>query len=268
MKLLKSYNFWIRLVSVVVLLLRVIGAELGFTIDTNLIIDVATIVASVLVVLGVIQVPTEKVDNSKDDENDNGGEFMKSFEKIRQDIITAKEKLSQNFENNEVLKEVTKLLDGILWSSGPDSEIQEFDVPPASSEEVVIETDIKNMSDNNSDEQGVGQENRSVTSQEEIAEANGTMDASIYIDKDVVLNEEGSSLGGVDISQVMMEPEACELVEQEPHEDVEIGDGGSTLQPEVVLSESKENLLKEALRDKIRSVLETEMDEIIAQIFQ
>ena len=94
MKLIKSYNFWIRLVAVVVLLLRVVGAEFGLDIDSGLIIDIATAVASVLVVLGVIQVPVTGGTANSEDGNINGGMNMESFNKIREDILSAKEKLS------------------------------------------------------------------------------------------------------------------------------------------------------------------------------
>ena len=115
--MLKSYNFWIRLVAVLVLLLRIIGSEFGLSIDSGLIIDLATAVASVLVVLGVIQVPVDNAITTTDGVNKNGGENMNFYEKIKEDIILAKDKLITNFENNPSALEIIGLLDNILGTS-------------------------------------------------------------------------------------------------------------------------------------------------------
>lgn len=116
--MLKSYNFWIRLVAVVVLLLRVVGTEFGFSIDAGLIIDIATAVASVLVVLGVIQVPADTGKTTIETEtNIKGGEEMNSYEQIKNDITLAKDKLLKAYENSETLQEIMKLLDKILGTN-------------------------------------------------------------------------------------------------------------------------------------------------------
>lgn len=57
---LKSYNFWITLVSAIILLLQVFGEKFKFKIDSNFIIDVTTALCSVFVVLGIISVPKSK----------------------------------------------------------------------------------------------------------------------------------------------------------------------------------------------------------------
>lgn len=57
---LKSYNFWITLVSAIILLLQVFGEKFNFKIDSNFIIDVTTGLCSIFVVLGIISVPKAK----------------------------------------------------------------------------------------------------------------------------------------------------------------------------------------------------------------
>lgn len=57
---LKSYNFWITLVSAIILLLQVFGEKFNFKIDSNFIIDVTTALCSIFVVLGIISVPKSK----------------------------------------------------------------------------------------------------------------------------------------------------------------------------------------------------------------
>ena len=136
--MLKSYNFWIRLVAVIVLLLRVIGAEFGFSIDAGLIIDIATAVASVLVVLGIIQVPADTGKSQIDTEiNLEGGEKMNSYEQIKNDITLAKDKLLKSYENSEILQEVVKLLDKILVTSMDAT----LDVTPIEHNTIVIGED-------------------------------------------------------------------------------------------------------------------------------
>lgn len=57
---LKSYNFWITLVSAIILLLQVFGEKFNFKIDSTFIIDVTTALCSIFVVLGLISVPKSK----------------------------------------------------------------------------------------------------------------------------------------------------------------------------------------------------------------
>ena len=104
--MLKSYNFWIRLIAVILLLGRVVGAKFGLEIDSGLIIDLITTIASVLVVLGVIKVP----DSGK---NKNGG-FMEISEKIKTDIILAKAKLFEMFGVTDQSLLVSKILDDAI----------------------------------------------------------------------------------------------------------------------------------------------------------
>ena len=107
--MLKSYNFWIRLVAVLVLLLRIVGAEVGFSVDSGLIIDIATAVASVLVVLGVIQVPVQRSkgiadENNRQNNEISGGEFMKTYEQIKEDLLRVKEKIEANMKYPGTIK--------------------------------------------------------------------------------------------------------------------------------------------------------------------
>lgn len=57
---LKSYNFWITLVSAIILLLQIFGEKFNFKVDSNFIIDVTTALCSIFVILGIISVPKSK----------------------------------------------------------------------------------------------------------------------------------------------------------------------------------------------------------------
>lgn len=77
----KTYNFWISLVSAVLLLLRVIGSKYNFEIDSGLVMDVTTGLCGIFVVLGIISAPqknpaktaknTENIQNSAKVSNSN-----------------------------------------------------------------------------------------------------------------------------------------------------------------------------------------------------
>ena len=224
--MLKSYNFWIRLVAVLVLLLRIIGSEFGLSIDSGLIIDLATAVASVLVVLGVIQVPVDTAITTTDGVNKNGGENMNFNEKIKEDIILAKDKLITNFENNPSALEIIGLLDNILGTSL----VEKVEEVKAESEvgevsEVIIEPLVNQ------------------TNLEEVAieENEETLQTSLVQDELSSQNE-------------IKEDENLSL-ESEP-----------SCVDDTLISDETEVKLHELLKAKIREVLERDLDEIIAQI--
>lgn len=54
----KSYSFWVSLASAVILILKVLGARFGFTVDEGMISDLFTAMCSILVLLGIIVVPS------------------------------------------------------------------------------------------------------------------------------------------------------------------------------------------------------------------
>lgn len=54
----KSYSFWVSLASAVILILKVLGNRFGFTVDEGMVSDLFTALCSILVLLGIIVVPT------------------------------------------------------------------------------------------------------------------------------------------------------------------------------------------------------------------
>ncbi|MBQ7453290.1 MAG: hypothetical protein IJS68_03385 [Clostridia bacterium] len=65
----KTYNFWISLVSAILLVARILGDKFGFEIDSSLVMDVTTAMCGVFVVLGIISAPqkvvTKYIENNK-----------------------------------------------------------------------------------------------------------------------------------------------------------------------------------------------------------
>lgn len=95
---LTSYNFWVKLASAVILILRIILSKFGIEIDSAFILDIATLIAGFLVVLGIINEPTGitisyKNEDIKGDENMNEEKDFKTQieEKLNEvkDIFTS-----------------------------------------------------------------------------------------------------------------------------------------------------------------------------------
>lgn len=63
----KTYNFWISLVSAIILLLRIIGDKFNFFVDAALIMDITTGLCGIFVVLGIISAPSGKKEETKVD---------------------------------------------------------------------------------------------------------------------------------------------------------------------------------------------------------
>ena len=56
----KTYSFWISLISAVLIVVRIIGEHFGWFINESLIMDIVTGVCGILVLLGILSSPTNK----------------------------------------------------------------------------------------------------------------------------------------------------------------------------------------------------------------
>lgn len=115
----KTYNFWISLVSAIVLVLRIIGDKYNFFVDASLIMDVTTGLCSIFVVLGIISAPTNKKEDKIMNEdvigrfnqvNINGGTSTETDEvdkKIteEQENIALDTSAENNVSNNVIVPE-------------------------------------------------------------------------------------------------------------------------------------------------------------------
>lgn len=115
----KTYNFWISLVSAIVLVLRIIGDKYNFFVDASLIMDVTTGLCSIFVVLGIISAPTNKKEDKIMNEdvigrfnqvNINGGTNTETDEvdkKIteEQENIALDTSVENNVSNNVIVPE-------------------------------------------------------------------------------------------------------------------------------------------------------------------
>ena len=250
----KSYNFWIRLVAVLVLLLRIVGSELGFSVDSALIIDLATAIASVLVVLGVIQVPVQKVEgsivNGSEVKNKNGGEFMKTFEQIKEDLLTVKEKIETSVaKENSVVGEISAIIDAII---GEQTEEQ-------------IETSVESVEGG---ETKIEEESREEEQILVVApQVEGEVDEVCIAEENIITDlAEESQVERVVIEKYDDEKNAETASENEVLTEKLVEDAVYTVN-EFITEEEKAKIdsekLNEILREKIAQLLSSEIDNIL-----
>ncbi len=104
MSKLKSYNFWIKLVSAIILIARIVLSKFGYELDSALVLDIATLIAGLLVVLGIINEPTgitfsyEEMTANGNLNNNKGDDCMMG--KIKTNLVEKVKELNQMIENS------------------------------------------------------------------------------------------------------------------------------------------------------------------------
>lgn len=88
----KTYNFWISLVSAVLLVARLIAGKFNIEIDSSLVMDVTTGLCGIFVVLGIISAPQKTVTKFIDRPLENPaplGEDRRQAEGVISSLLTA-----------------------------------------------------------------------------------------------------------------------------------------------------------------------------------
>ena len=266
--MLKSYNFWIRLVAVLVLLLRIVGAELGFDVDSGLIIDLATAIASVLVVLGVIQVPVQKVEFSSGDDklnqNENGGVFVKTFEQIKSDLILVKEKIASSvFGEDSVKGEISAIIDGIIF----DGEETPLDANSDAVEQTaVVDEAIVIEQETDAKEVAVEVEDSKIFEGNFVQEETILVGENLSAEEEVVAGnlqtEESVINAKTDVEKIeeISENETVEFAEKIVGDALEVVDEFITEEEKARVDMDKLNTI---VREKIATLLANEIDNIL-----
>jgi len=122
---LKSYNFWITLVSAVILLLQIFGDKFHFSVDSNFIMDITTALCSIFVILGIITVPKSKIDKttaktlSQEISDNISGDISKKLSELSETFNNKSEQTDKEDEaasepqeeaQTETIKEVSNAL--------------------------------------------------------------------------------------------------------------------------------------------------------------
>lgn len=98
----KTYNFWISLVSAVLLVARLIASKFNIEIDSSLVMDVTTGLCGIFVVLGIISAPQKTVTKFIDRPLENSAPVGKDGRVAAEGVITSLSSrasvLAKNFE--------------------------------------------------------------------------------------------------------------------------------------------------------------------------
>ena len=81
----KSYGFWVTLSSVVIVLLNALGRAFGFSIENQIIEDIILGFASVLMVLGIVGMASEKDEDTPESSESENEENIDEEEKKNDD---------------------------------------------------------------------------------------------------------------------------------------------------------------------------------------
>ena len=98
----KTYNFWISLVSAVLLVARLIASKFNIEIDSSLVMDVTTGLCGIFVVLGIISAPQKTVTKFIDRPLENSAPVGEDGRAAAEGVITSLSSrasvLAKNFE--------------------------------------------------------------------------------------------------------------------------------------------------------------------------
>lgn len=249
----KTYNFWIKLVAVLILIVRIVGDRLGFYVDSELYMDIATALASVLVILGVIQVPAATSNTN----NKNSKEGVEVREDITETLKGMAEKLkglTDNF-NSVKLAPITTLIDEILAECSGEGLEKAEDVS-AGEEETKLEEALSAAGGSEAD----CDESELEVVEEELLEEE-IMDEGL--DEYLIRTElEGECSENIKEAHAFSD-------ESEPQEVIITTEGESEAKSEVADGTNKSHDDEEvllALKEKIKALIENNLDEIISSV--
>lgn len=107
----KSYSFWVSLASAVILILKVVGSRFGFTVDESMVSDAFTALCSILVLLGIIVVPSTQDKTSQTQESTELTQLSNQSNELKNEIkdpaqtFKAEENSQEPNLNNEANQE-------------------------------------------------------------------------------------------------------------------------------------------------------------------
>ena len=95
----KTYSFWISIISAVLIVVRIIGEYFGWFINEGLIMDIVTGICGILVLLGILSSPTNKDENME--------ETIKNLKEQSTQIQTQQKELTQTIKTDIMQKQLS-----------------------------------------------------------------------------------------------------------------------------------------------------------------
>ena len=143
----KSYSFWVSLASAVILILKLLGNRFNFVVDETMISDLFTALCSILVLLGIIVVPTNIKQNDETKESIINHKLSNNTNHNKTEIDSTKENCSNtltqknSIENNSIQNNfLSENLTNDNLTNSKESEIEE-DVSLKKSEDIISNTE-------------------------------------------------------------------------------------------------------------------------------
>lgn len=97
----KSYSFWVSLASAVILILKVVGSRFGFTVDESMVSDAFTALCSILVLLGIIVVPSSQDKNNQTQESTDLAQSSNQSNELKNEIKDPAQTFKAEQENSQ-----------------------------------------------------------------------------------------------------------------------------------------------------------------------
>ena len=120
----KSYSFWVSLASALILILKLIGQRFGFSVDEGLISDLFTSLCAILVIMGIIVIPSP---NSVDEPKKSNKEELKN-EVVTKELEKESTKVDVIEDKvDEVIKTIVQESQIVVNNNNIDARIEQED---------------------------------------------------------------------------------------------------------------------------------------------
>ena len=226
----KTYSFWISLVSAVLIIVRVVGEHFGWFINESFIMDIVTGVCGVLVLLGILSSPTQNTTSEKKNMENTITDLQSKTEEIVEEQAAMQEQIKQDIETKQLsIAEQIELLKAQIYKLSKEKEETE--------EEQFVNSDIAEQ-----------------TGAEDIEYVEESCDADVSED---VVNEEDDELS-VCGEQITIHEDCIKIEQNEPAEMVEVA---AAKFEEICETVAVENCAEKTIinvQEKTQTIAETE----------
>lgn len=106
----KTYNFWISLVSAILLVARIVANKFNFEIDSSLVMDITTGMCGIFVVLGIISAPQKTVTKIVNNDNDGSTTVdLSASGLVANEEVEITDKIHETCNNEEIEEQDEKI---------------------------------------------------------------------------------------------------------------------------------------------------------------
>ena len=119
----KTYSFWISLVSAVLIIVRVVGEHFGWFINESFIMDIVTGVCGVLVLLGILSSPTQNTTSETKNMENTITDLQSKTDEIVEEQAIMQDQIKQDIETKQLsIAEQIELLKAQIYKLSKEKE--------------------------------------------------------------------------------------------------------------------------------------------------